>query len=120
MPNAHEWDEAKKMPRELFQFLGKEGMLACICGKPWPAEYTDVPAPEGYDFFHELIMIDEAARCGSGGLLVRVSACILGLIPACVAHDLIVSAVGDDGRPRNWAPADPAVRVRHRQEQVRA
>jgi len=68
-PFAGEWDEAKKMPRELFNYLGQEGLLPAICGRPWPAEYTDVPAPQDFCYFHELIMIDEAARCGSGGIL---------------------------------------------------
>ena len=37
---------------------GKRGILACAVGKPWPKDYTNCTAPEDYDNFHELIVID--------------------------------------------------------------
>ena len=41
-----------------------------MIGSPWPREYTgSLDPPENYDYFHELIAIDEVARCGSGGVL---------------------------------------------------
>ncbi|CAG8460677.1 12755_t:CDS:2 [Ambispora gerdemannii] len=75
MPNTFEWDEAKKIPAELFIKAGKAGILPGVCGAPWPKEYlTDVkPAggvnPEEFNGFHEFIICDELSRCGSGGIL---------------------------------------------------
>lgn len=69
-PNCHEWEENKKMPHEIFAKAFKAGWLPCVVGSPWPREHTgSLDAPEGYDYFHELIAIDEVARCGSGGVL---------------------------------------------------
>jgi len=69
-PNAHEWEEKKKIPMEVFRKAFTAGFLPAVVGAPWPREYTgDLDAPEGYDYFHELIAIDEVARCGSGGVL---------------------------------------------------
>ena len=34
----------------------------------YPPEYGGTP-PEDFDIFHDLILTDELARCGSGGLL---------------------------------------------------
>lgn len=42
------------------------GVVASLCGQPWPAKYTDVAKPEGYDAFHELITLDELFRIGVG------------------------------------------------------
>jgi len=69
-PNAHEWEENKKIPMEVFRKAFQAGWLPCVVGSPWPREFTgDLDAPEGYNYFHELIAIDEVARCGSGGVL---------------------------------------------------
>ncbi|PKY39198.1 putative acyl-CoA dehydrogenase [Rhizophagus irregularis] len=74
MPYAYEWDEAKKTPQELFIKAGKAGILPGVCGAPWPTNYTDIRPiggvkPEDFDHFHEFIISDELARCGSGGVL---------------------------------------------------
>jgi len=75
MPFCHEWDEAKSLPRDLFQKCAKAGFLAGVIGPPWPKEFADYPRiiggikPEEFDAFHELILSDEVSRCGSGGVL---------------------------------------------------
>ncbi|KAG9298685.1 hypothetical protein G9A89_012753 [Geosiphon pyriformis] len=74
MPYAFEWDEAKKIPKELFTKAGKAGILAGVCGAPWPKEFTNIiPAggvdPDEFDGFHEFIITDELARCGAGGIV---------------------------------------------------
>jgi alkylation response protein AidB-like acyl-CoA dehydrogenase len=45
-----------------------------VIGPPWPTKYIGGNIcggvkPEEFDSFHELILIDEVARCGSGGVL---------------------------------------------------
>jgi len=70
MPYAHDWEESKKIPPEVFVKAFEAGWLPCVVGAPWPREFTgSLDAPEGYDYFHELIAIDEVGRCGSGGVL---------------------------------------------------
>ena len=56
------------MPREIFKKAAGTGLLACTVGSPWPTEYAG-PGPAGFDYFHELIAIDELSRCGSGGVV---------------------------------------------------
>ncbi|CAG8551724.1 10983_t:CDS:2 [Dentiscutata erythropus] len=74
MPYTFEWDEAKTTPKELFIKAGKAGILPGVCGAPWPTKYAQYPPiggvkPEEFDNFHEFIITDELARCGSGGIL---------------------------------------------------
>ncbi|KAF2836947.1 acyl-CoA dehydrogenase NM domain-like protein [Patellaria atrata CBS 101060] len=73
MPNVTEWDEARKVPDEIYQEMGERGYLAGLLGVHYPAKYTDkrvksVP-PEKWDHFHEMIVTDELSRVGSGGLV---------------------------------------------------
>jgi alkylation response protein AidB-like acyl-CoA dehydrogenase len=73
MPNVTEWDEAKKVPDEIYQEMGERGYLAGMLGIHFPKELTDrrvqcVP-PEKWDHFHEMIITDELSRTGSGGLV---------------------------------------------------
>lgn len=56
------------MPKEIFKKAAGTGMLACTVGVPWPVKYAG-PGPESFDYFHELIAIDELSRCGSGGVV---------------------------------------------------
>lgn len=78
MPYTHEWDEAKAIPRELYAKVAKAGILPAVCGVPWPGQYVPDIAPPGgvkpeeFDTFHELILTDEVARCGSGGIMWAV------------------------------------------------
>lgn len=73
MPYVTEWDEAKKVPDEIFLEMGERGYLAGMLGVQYPTQYTDrrvksVP-PEKWDHFHEMIITDELSRTGSGGLV---------------------------------------------------
>lgn len=63
MPFVHEWDEAGTYPPELHEKAYAAGIYAAM----WPAEYGGTP-PKDVDAFHDLILIDEFSRCGSGGL----------------------------------------------------
>jgi len=60
---------------------GKRGILPAVVGKPWPQEFTDVKSPEGYDYFHELINIDESARAGGGAAWALAGGLGIGLPP---------------------------------------
>lgn len=87
MPNCFAWDEAKKVPRELYSKCAQGGWLAGVVGPPWPTQYVGPNIaggvkPEEFDSFHELILIDEVARCGSGGVLWALFAGLsIGLPP---------------------------------------
>jgi alkylation response protein AidB-like acyl-CoA dehydrogenase len=59
-------EECKEYIDNMYAESGKRGILPAVVGKPWPKDYTDIPAPEGYDHFHELITLDETARPGGG------------------------------------------------------
>lgn len=72
MPNCHEWDEAKQLPKELFKKAAQIGWLGCCVGG-YPKEAGDKIIsglkPSEFDVFHELIGTEELSRCGSGGVL---------------------------------------------------
>ncbi|KAL0077635.1 putative acyl-CoA dehydrogenase [Phycomyces blakesleeanus] len=72
MPFTHVWDEAKKIPAEVFGKVAKAGLLASCCGVVPPEFITfRLPGgiePEKFDAFHRLIVMDELSRCGSGGV----------------------------------------------------
>lgn len=71
-PYITEWDESKHIPRDLLRKFGEAGFLPGVIGF-WPKKYvgTNIAGNvkvEEWDSFHELIMIDEVCRMGSGGL----------------------------------------------------
>ena len=70
MPNVHEWEVNKKIPQDAYTKCYDAGLLPCVVGATSGA-YDLVPAqaPEDFDYFHELIFVDELARCASGGVL---------------------------------------------------
>jgi len=83
MPNVHEWDEAGRIPQEVYQNVGKVGLLPMTVGRPWPKDHIG-ECPLGYepDYFHELIVYDELARCGSGGFMWGLAGgMVIGLPP---------------------------------------
>lgn len=67
IPFVDEWDEAGDVPES----LRREAYAAGIYGATWPAEHGGTPPP-GFDAFHDLIWVDELARCGAGGVLWSV------------------------------------------------
>ena len=70
LPFVHEWDESKTIPKEIYIKTYEAGILPGVVGKPWREELTDgIQPPPDFDYFHELILFDEFARCGSGGVL---------------------------------------------------
>ncbi|KAK1068427.1 hypothetical protein LTR74_005717 [Friedmanniomyces endolithicus] len=78
MPNVTEWDEAKKVPDEIYKAMGERGYLAGLMGvHPYPQEMAGgrtvkSVAPEKWDLFHEMLLTDELSRCGSGGFVWNV------------------------------------------------
>jgi alkylation response protein AidB-like acyl-CoA dehydrogenase len=60
---------------------GKRGILPGVVGKPWPQDFTDHRAPDGYDYFHELITIDECSRAGGGAVWALSGGLGIGLPP---------------------------------------
>jgi alkylation response protein AidB-like acyl-CoA dehydrogenase len=64
-PFVDEWEAKKSIPNEVNQKAAKLGLLPCIVGKNG-YEVAGITPPENYDTFHELIFIDELARCCSG------------------------------------------------------
>eukprot|EP01117_Protostelium_nocturnum_P001016 TRINITY_DN11339_c0_g1_i1.p1 TRINITY_DN11339_c0_g1~~TRINITY_DN11339_c0_g1_i1.p1 ORF type:complete len:567 (-),score=223.66 TRINITY_DN11339_c0_g1_i1:63-1739(-) len=85
-PNCHKWDEDKKMPSDIYRKCYEAGFLPGVVGG-WPTEYAgDKIAggvkPSEWDYFHELILIDELSRCGSGGVVWGIQAGLaIGLPP---------------------------------------
>ncbi|OAA54226.1 acyl-CoA dehydrogenase [Cordyceps fumosorosea ARSEF 2679] len=71
-PNVTEWDEAKRVPEEVYKEMGRRGYLAGLLGVKYPTEYASgvkSVAPEKWDLFHEMLLTDELCRTGSGGFI---------------------------------------------------
>lgn len=72
-PYVDDWEEDGQIPAEVYKKFGEAGFIAAGCGIPvFPAKYTDrrlkTVTPEEFDPFHELVLVDEICRAGSGGL----------------------------------------------------
>lgn len=86
-PYVDEWDDARKVPREIHKKCGDAGFLPLCVGLPWNTEYggTNVIGgvkPEELDTFHELILVDELSRCGAGGVVWGIAGGLsIGLPP---------------------------------------
>ncbi|GME65921.1 Cytochrome b5 [Neofusicoccum parvum] len=77
IPNVTEWDEAKKVPDEIYKAMGEKGYLAGLLGlHKWPSHLTDKRVasvdPAKWDLFHEMLLTDELSRSGSGGFVWNV------------------------------------------------
>ena len=72
-PFATEWDEAEEFPRELYKKAAEVGLLQC----GYPEEYGGVEV----DRFYNLIMSQELARAGAGGISASLMSHSIGAPP---------------------------------------
>ena len=72
-PHATAWDEAEGFPRELYQKAAAIGLL----GLDYPEAYGGTPA----DLFYHLILSEELARPGCGGVAASLMSHTIGLPP---------------------------------------
>jgi len=72
-PNAHDWDEAESFPRDLYVKAARAGVL----GAGFPEEYGG----GGGDIFDKIIVKEELARVGSGGVRASLLSHGIGLPP---------------------------------------
>ncbi|AXQ31793.1 acyl-CoA dehydrogenase [Solimonas sp. K1W22B-7] len=73
-PNVARWDEAESFPRELHQKAAAAGIL----NLGYPEEYGGIPVSDPY---FGLIMAEELARCGAGGVPASLMTHSIGLPP---------------------------------------
>lgn len=76
-PHVHDWDEAGTFPRELYRRAAALG----VQGLGMPEAYGGTPA----DVFFKIIVAEELARCGSGGLQASLGSHTIGLPPVVEA-----------------------------------
>ncbi|MDM0024555.1 acyl-CoA dehydrogenase family protein [Variovorax saccharolyticus] len=72
-PFVAEWDEAETFPRELYARAASLG----VQGLGYPEAYGGTPA----DVFFQLIVAEEFARCGGGGLQASLNSHSIALPP---------------------------------------
>ena len=65
-PHASEWEEARWFPDEVFVRMAQLGFL----GLKYPEAYGG----QGGDHLHDAVLVEEMARCGSGGLAAGIGA----------------------------------------------
>lgn len=75
-PHVNDWEEAKRVPEEIYKAMGTRGYLAGLVGTHYLTEYTGrriaSVSPDKWDLFHEVILADELSRPGSGGFVWNV------------------------------------------------
>jgi acyl-CoA dehydrogenase len=76
-PYVNEWDEAGTFPRSLYQRAAALGAT----GLGYPEEYGGTPA----DTFYKLVLAEEYARCGCGGVAASLNSHSIGLPPVLLA-----------------------------------
>jgi acyl-CoA dehydrogenase len=89
MPYIETWEEAAEFPRELY---GKAAELGLI-GLGYPEELGGMPC----DPFHRIVVTDELAKAGSGGI-------VAGLMSHGIALPPIVALGSDELKARVVAP----------------
>ncbi len=78
-PHVNEWDEQEQIPRELYKKAADIGLL----GVGYPEAYGGTPA----DIFYHLIVSEEMARCGAGGVVASLLSHTIGLPPVALYGD---------------------------------
>lgn len=65
VPHVDKWEEEESFPNSLFEHMGELGFL----GAHFPEEYGG----SGLDYLYNLVLLEELARCGAGGIGMAVS-----------------------------------------------
>ena len=65
LPYIDEWEEQRRIPKELWRKFGEMGYL----GLNYPEAYGGIEA----DFFFSVVFLEEIARCFSGGFTITPS-----------------------------------------------
>lgn len=89
VPHVERWEQEKAFPRELYAAAAEIGLL----GLGFPEEYGGLPA----DPFLTIIVCEELARTGAGGLSAGLMSHSIGLPP--------VAALGSDALKQEVLPA---------------
>lgn len=89
-PHIDQWEADRQIPRELHGKAAEAGIL----GLNYPEEYGG--HSEGFDIFHGMVVTDELARVGAGGLGASLMTHGIGLPP--------ILAIGSDDLKRRIAP----------------
>lgn len=76
-PHVNDWDEAGTFPRDLYARAAELGAT----GLGYPEEYGGTPA----DIFYKLVLAEEYARCGSGGIQASINSHTIALPPLLAA-----------------------------------
>jgi acyl-CoA dehydrogenase len=76
-PFVNDWDEAETFPLSLYKKAADLG----ITGLGFPEEFGGTPA----DVFYKIILAEEYARCGSGGVQASLNSHTIGLPPIALA-----------------------------------
>lgn len=76
-PHVDAWDEAGRVPRELYHKAAEIGLL----GVGFPEQYGGTPADE----FMKIVLAEELARAGSGGVQAALGSHGIGLPPVIAA-----------------------------------
>lgn len=77
IPFVEEWEEAGTFPRSLYRRSAQLG----VQGLGYPEEYGGTPA----DIFYHLIVAEEFARCGAGGVQASLNSHTIALPPLLAA-----------------------------------
>jgi acyl-CoA dehydrogenase len=88
-PFVNEWDEAGEFPRDLYRRASELGAT----GLGYPEEYGGTPG----DTFFQLVLAEEYARCGCGGVPASINSHTIALPP--------IVAAGSDELKRRIVPA---------------
>merc|ERR1711871_834386 len=83
IPNVARWEQEGAVPREVHQKAFEAGWLPGAAGGPWPTQYAGgKEGPEGFNVWHESIVMDELSRCASGGFVWGIAGGLsIGLPP---------------------------------------
>ncbi len=83
-PHVDEWDEAGGFPRDLYRKAGEAGFL----GLGFPEEYGGTPC----DQFHRIVLSQELARSGSGGVSASLMSHTIGSPPIAAVGSAAMKA----------------------------